>query len=164
MFARLQSTYGSVPVTCINDFVTRENIVSSLRGALVPEQLDLLSIDIDGNDYHVWEATQPFRPSVVIVEYNASFGPSASTTIAYNAKHTWRRDRYYGASLAALKKLGNRLGYALLGKDRRGINSFFVRRDLLEKCGFPEKTATEAWRPNALIRLLPKGSGPLIEP
>lgn len=164
MFGRLAARYAGLPVTCLNMFVNRENIDAALHDAGVPRSLDLLSIDIDGNDYYVWEATAAFSPSVVVIEYNATFGPHASKTIAYDPAHVWRKDRYYGASLAALTKLGARLGYALIGTDRRGINAFFVRRDLLAACGFPEKTPRDAWRPNRLIGLLPKGSGTFFEP
>jgi hypothetical protein len=164
MFERLQTAFASFPVTCLNLFVSRENIAAALNAAGVPSRFDLLSIDIDGNDYYVWEALEEYEPSVVILEYNASFGPRASKTIAYNPAHTWRKDRYYGASLTALQRLGKRLGYALIGTDRRGVNSFFVRKDLLGLCGFPERDAADAWRQNPLISLLPQGSGALIEP
>jgi hypothetical protein len=163
-FNRLAEAYASLPVKCIELLVDRENIAPALEAVGVPKRFDLLSIDIDGNDYYVWEATTAFSPSVVVIEYNASFGPRASCTIEYNPSHYWRKDRYYGASLTALAELGRRLGYALIGSDRRGINAFFVRRDLLPACGFDEKTPREAWRPNLLIGLLPRGNGRLIDP
>jgi hypothetical protein len=163
-FKRLAITYDSLPVKCIQMLVDRDNIAPALRAAGTPERFDLLSIDIDGNDYYVWEATASFSPSVVVIEYNASFGPRASRTIEYNPSHSWRKDRYYGASLMALADLGRRLGYALIGTDRRGINAFFIRRDLLPASGFDEKTSREAWRPNLLIRLLPRGNGRLADP
>jgi hypothetical protein len=105
-----------------------------------------------------------FSPSVVIIEYNASLGRTASKVIEYNASHVWRKDRYYGASLSALATLGKRLGYALIGTDRRGVNAFFVRRDLMPVCAFPERAAHEAWRPNLLVGLLPEGSSGFFEP
>jgi hypothetical protein len=157
MFLRLKGTFGGLAVQCVNEYVDRDNIAPLFERYDVPRKLDLLSIDIDGNDYYVWEATANFKPSVAVIEYNASLGPDASKTIQYNPSHVWRHDRYYGASLAALAHLGKRLGYALIGTDRRGVNSFFVRRDLLGACGFAEKTAAEAWRPNRLIQLLPAG-------
>ncbi len=163
-FNRLEATYAPLPVTCLRMLVDRENIGPALSAAGVSKTFDLLSIDVDGNDYYIWEALSSFSPSVVVIEYNATFGPTKSTTIKYNPEHTWKRNRYYGASLAALAKLGGRLGYALLGTDRRGVNAFFVRRDLLSMCGFAERTPQDAWRPNMLVALLPKGSGRLAEP
>jgi hypothetical protein len=164
MCQRLQENYESLPVSWLELQVTRENIAPVLEKLGIPKALDLLCIDIDGNDYYVWEALEGYAASVVVIEYNASFGRDACKTIAYNPEHVWRKDRYYGASLAALVKLGARLGYALVGTERRGINAFFVRRDLLAVCGFPERSASEVWRPNVLGRLLPEGSGAFFEP
>jgi hypothetical protein len=164
MYDQLRQTYESFPVSCVHSMVDRENIAPTLDRLDVPESLDLLSIDIDGNDYYIWEALGGLRASVVVIEYNASFGREISKTIAYNGKHVWRKDRYYGASLPALEKLGARLGYVLLGTERRGVNAFFVRRDLLRASGFPKKSAHEAWRRNVLLGLLPKGAGPFFEP
>jgi hypothetical protein len=164
MYERLRGAYRPFPVDCVHSMVDRDNIASTLNDLGVRKSLDLLSIDIDGNDYYIWEALGAFRASVVVIEYNASFGRETSKTIAYNARYVWRKNRYYGASLAALEKLGGRLGYALLGTERRGVNAFFVRRDLLRASGFPEKSAHEAWRPNVFLEALPKGSGAFFEP
>jgi hypothetical protein len=68
--------------------------------------------------------------------------------MAYDPKHVWdpvNNRRYCGASLESLSRLGNRLGYALLGTNDEDINAFFVRRDLLERSRFPEVTAAEAF-------------------
>jgi hypothetical protein len=164
MFERLKRRYATLPVAALNLLVSRENIAPALEALAVPKTLDFLSIDIDGNDYYVWEALHSYRASIVVIEYNASFGRTASKTIAYDPSFVWSRTRFYGASLAALAKLGTKLGYALLGTDRRGINAFFVRRDLLGTSGFPEKSPREAWRPNVLVGFLPKGSGTSFEP
>ncbi len=164
MFDRLKAKYAGSSVTCVRKFADRDNVAATLEELGVPRSFDLLSIDIDGNDYYVWEATAAFTPSVVVIEYNATLGPGASKVITYNPAHIWRKDRYYGASLTALAKLGTRLGYSLIGTDRRGINAFFVRHDLLGACGFPQKAAHDAWRPNPLINLLPSGSGTFFEP
>jgi hypothetical protein len=164
-FERLAANYADFPrVSYLKLVVTKDNIAPALEDLRIPKQLDLLCIDIDGNDYYVWEALQSFAASVVVIEYNSTFGRDASRTIAYNPEHVWQKTRYYGASLPALEKLGRRLGYALIGTDRRGINAFFVRRDLLELSGFPELSTHDAWRPNRLIGLLPAGSGPFYEP
>jgi hypothetical protein len=163
MFQRLKTRYELVPVNVLNLLVSRENIAQTLEGVDVPKTLDLLCIDIDGNDYYVWEALGAYCASVVVIEYNAAFGATASKTIAYDPEFAWDKSRFYGASLTALAKLGDRLGYGLIGTDRRGINAFFVRRDLLGICGFPEKSPREVWRRNVLLGLLPEGSGRIYE-
>jgi ribosomal protein L37E/predicted O-methyltransferase YrrM len=160
MFSRLERNCASLPVTCVRSLVDRENIADTLVGAGVPKSFDFLSIDIDGNDYYVWEALSAYSPKVVAIEYNGSFGPVRSQTIAYNPQHVWAGNKYYGASLTALAKLGDRLGYALVGTDRRGVNAFFVRRDMITTCGFPEKTPRQAWHVKPLLdNLIPSGTG-----
>lgn len=116
-------------------FVTAENIDALLERHGVKGDIGLLSIDIDGNDYWVWRALTVVRPAIVIVEYNARFGAERAVTVPYEP----RFDRgeahysciYYGASLAALARLADRKGYALVGCNSAGNNAFFVRRDCL---------------------------------
>jgi hypothetical protein len=113
-----------------HEFVTAENINEILEKYSVPEDFDLFSLDIDGNDYWVWEALDR-RPSVVIVEYNASIAASESKTIVYDPTFSWSAHgatEYHGASLLALTRLGERKGYKLVYAN--GTNAFFVLADL----------------------------------
>lgn len=122
-------------LTALETFITAENIEDLFRQARVPEEMDLLSIDIDRNDYHVWEKITHYRPRVVIVEYNAIIPPSTSWVVPYDAKaFGWAKYgdiQQNGASLKALEELGARKGYSLVGCDLCGVNAFFVRNDLL---------------------------------
>jgi hypothetical protein len=115
----------------MREFITAENIEDLFRKYNVPESFDLLSIDIDGNDYWVWKAITHFHPRIVIVEYNAHIPPGESKTIPYDPAFVWDKTDYYGASLLALKKLGESKGYSLLGTDRHGVNAFFVETSLI---------------------------------
>ena len=108
------------------EFITAENIEPLFQKYGVPPEFDLLSIDIDGNDYWVWKAITHFRPRVVIMEYNANKGPDASVTIPYDPAFLWDKTDYQGASLRALEKLGQEKGYTLVATDRNGVNAFFV--------------------------------------
>jgi hypothetical protein len=105
-----------------------------LRRHAIEGEIDLLSVDIDGNDYWVWEAISAVQPRVVVIEYNASFGPERSVTVPYREGFDRYREHlsgfYHGASLTALAKLGGRKGYVLVGCDSRGSNAFFVERDV----------------------------------
>jgi hypothetical protein len=116
-------------------FVTRENINELLLRNGVKGEIGLLSVDIDGNDYWVWEAIDCISPCITVVEYNARFGPDDAVTIPYDAKFVRSAAHpsmlYFGASLAALVKLGTRKGYAFVGCNSAGNNAFFVRRDRL---------------------------------
>ena len=116
-------------------FVTRENINSLLADNGICGPIGLMSIDIDGNDYWVWEAITVVKPAIVIVEYNARFGPDRAVTIPYdpdfNRQQAHFSTIYYGASLRALWWLGKQKNYALVGCNLAGNNAFFVKQDLL---------------------------------
>ncbi|MGE0395419.1 MAG: hypothetical protein AB7T06_01735 [Kofleriaceae bacterium] len=129
-------------------FVTRENINTLLDETGFTGDIGLLSIDIDGNDYWVWEAIEVASPRIVIVEYNSLFGASRAVTVPYDREFVRARKHYsnlyYGASLPALAKLGERKGYALVGSNSAGNNAFFVRRDVLGS--IPSVSVEDAYR------------------
>lgn len=113
-------------------FITAENVNGLFADHGVPEQPDLLSVDIDSNDYWVLDALdERFTPRVLVVEYNASLGPTDRLTIAYDPTFEWEVNDYFGASLAALAAAADRRGLALVGCDSLGINAFFVDRAVL---------------------------------
>ena len=115
-------------------FVTRDNIDALLSEEGAAGDIGLLSVDIDGVDWWVWEAVESSRPAIVVAEYNHRFGPDASVTVPYRPDFDRRRAHhslcYFGASLRALERLGRRKGYDLVGCGSAGLNAFFVRRDL----------------------------------
>ncbi len=114
--------------------VTKDNIDKTLTEHGPGADLDLLSIDVDGNDYWIWQAIVSLSPRVVVAEYNAAFGFERAITVPYDPGfRRWEKHPgglYFGASLAALAKLGEEKGYRLVGCDRHGVNAFFVRQDL----------------------------------
>jgi hypothetical protein len=112
--------------------ITRDNVDSLVQTMGPAAEPDLLSIDIDGNDYYIWQVVQSITPRVVIVEYNATWFPPMSLSIAYQEQFQWRQNNYYGASLKALELLARRKRYRLVGCCFAGVNAFFVRADL---CG-----------------------------
>ncbi|MEE9282003.1 MAG: hypothetical protein V3V67_17675 [Myxococcota bacterium] len=123
------------------EFVTAENVNRLFARHGVPASFDLLSIDIDGNDYWVWRALR-YRPRVVVIEYNIFFPPDDAKAIRYDAGHVWDETRYHGASLAALRKLGEAKGYALVCTESWTPNAFFVLRSELPP-GFRERPTGE---------------------
>jgi hypothetical protein len=126
--------YWKHDLNAIDAFITRDNINDLLAKSGFGEHLGLLSIDIDGNDYWVWEAINVVSPAVTIVEYNARFGADRAVTVPYKADFIRTKEHYsgiyFGASLAALCLLGKRKGYAFVGCNSAGINAFFVREDI----------------------------------
>jgi hypothetical protein len=129
-------------------FISRENINDLLKRNGLEGDIGLLSVDIDGNDYWVWEAIDIVTPRIVVAEYNARFGPDRAVTVPYRADFT-RHDGhhsmiYYGASLAALVRLGDRKGYDFVGSNSSGNNAFFVRKDV-RPAALPVLTAREGY-------------------
>lgn len=111
--------------------MTRDNI-NSLIQSVFSDEIDLLSIDIDGNDYYIWEAINVISPRVVCIEYNSKFVPPIKWAIEYNPEHIWDGSDYQGTSLAALVELSVQKGYQLVGCNLNGVNAFFVRNDILD--------------------------------
>jgi len=112
--------------------VTRESINDLIGDFALPRDLDLLSVDIDGNDYHVWEAITRIEPRVVVIEYNARFPPPMQWIMTYDPKHRWQGDDQFGASLESMTALGRGKGYSLVGCNITGSNAFFVQSRLAE--------------------------------
>ena len=116
----------------LGDRVTAENIGPLFERFGVPEEFDVLSIDIDSNDYQVWNALRRYRPRLVVIEYNPFFPSSANWVRPYDANRAWEpMAMEFGASLKAFETLGRELGYSLVGCDITGSDAFFVRSDLV---------------------------------
>ena len=131
-YEELADRYKGYPeVRCVRAWVSSATIEALLAENAVPKALDVLSIDIDGNDYWVWAAIQRWRPRVVVIEYNASYPPPQKWVMVENQSHRWDGTNYFGASLTSLACLGRQKGYALVATDSAGVNAFFVREDLV---------------------------------
>lgn len=116
-------------------FITRENIAKLLDESGFKKDIGLLSVDIDGVDYHVLEALHDWRPAILIVEYNDAFGWQRPVSVPYDPAFVRRQkhfsNQYWGANLPAFYYLAGKRGYALVGTNSVGSNAFFVRRELL---------------------------------
>ena len=116
----------------IHAFITIENINELILKARFHQEVGLLSIDVDGNDYWIWKAIEVINPIIVIVEYNSTLGYSKSYTIPYQPDfvrgESYPMD-YWGASLKALTELGNEKGYKFIGCNSAGNNAYFIRYD-----------------------------------
>lgn len=112
-----------------NNWVRVNNINPLLARYDTPWDFDLFSLDIDGNDYWIWKEML-FQPRIVVIEYNPHLLIDECKVISYWDSFNWRGDRYYGASLKALYKLGVEKGYTLVTSYCH--NAFFVRNDLID--------------------------------
>ena len=108
--------------------VTRENVNQLVRDAGLAGEVDLLSIDIDGNDYWIWDALDFVQPRVVVIETNIRFGYQ-NIVVPYDPQHRHPgcHPDYFGASPVAMVHLARRKGYRLVGANRFGFNTIFLR-------------------------------------
>lgn len=122
------------PPEFIHAMVTRENINELVRQSKLPTEIDLLSIDIDGNDYWVWESLDQVTPKVVVIETHVEFGMN-SIVVPYDKDYSYpgKHPDYHGASPTAMAKLAARKGYRLVGANEYGFNTIYVRRGLAER-------------------------------
>lgn len=130
--------------------VNVENVEALFAKYDVAERFDLLSIDIDGNEYWVWDAIRAYRPRVVVIEYNIFFSTDVSKTMPYDPDHRWDKTMFHGASLEALRRLGRQKGYSLVHTDSYAPNAIFVEdAELPEALVDPpiRRVATWDWDP-----------------
>ena len=113
--------------------------------------LDLLSLDIDGNDYHVLESIKSLNARLVFLEYNSKYRPPVKWVMEHNPKHSYVFSDYYGASLKSLEILLVERGYKLVGCNLSGVNAFFVREDLVEKHFLDDCSAENHYEPERVV-------------
>ena len=126
--ARLVQNFADNPgVRTEQTFITRENIEDIFRRNEVPESPFILLIDMDGNDYYIWESITHYSPQVVSIEYNPGYRPPERVVIDYEKDFVWSGDDYYGASMQSLVDLARKKGYQLVHCSSGGDNLFFVK-------------------------------------
>ncbi len=131
---RNQSISCRYDLQAIHSFIDRDNINTLIAQAGIHGEIGLLSVDIDGNDYWVWQAIDVVKPAIVVCEYNALFGDLYQISVPYQAdfqrSNAHYSNLYFGASLPAIRALAHEKGYCFVGTNRNGCNAFFVRNDL----------------------------------
>lgn len=132
-FIKKDFIYWKYDITAYKSFITAENINSLISNYTTCADIGVLSVDIDGNDYWVWQAITAVRPRIVICEYNSAFGNSLPVTVPYNQNFSKSKlhysNLYFGASLAAVCLMAEQKGYDFIGTTSAGVNAFFVRKD-----------------------------------
>ena len=144
--------YWKYQIEAVDAFVTKDNINDLLAKSGFDEDVGILSIDVDGNDYFILEAIDTVRPRILICEYNAVFG-ARRISVPYDPNFCRTRKHYsnlyWGASLSAITFLANRKGYSLVGTNSSACNAFFVRDDLLNE-KVKVLTAEKAFSPSTI--------------
>jgi acetyltransferase-like isoleucine patch superfamily enzyme len=140
-------TIKSDRLAIINSFITKDNINNLISSVIADYEIDLLSIDVDGNDCHIFNAIECISPRVVIIEYNAKFPPPVYYCMEYDESHVWNKNDYFGASLKFLEVNFKRKNYLLVGCNLAGTNAFFIREDLVKKKFLQPYTAENHFEP-----------------
>ena len=133
-------------------WVKKDNINQLIaKGRRSTEEIDLLSLDIDGNDYHVLEAIEPLEARVIVLEYNPKYRPPVKWVMKYNPDHSYDDSVYYGASLKSFEILLAKKGYKLVSCNLYGVNAFFVREDLVKNHFLDDYSAENHYEPDRLF-------------
>jgi hypothetical protein len=112
-------------------WITKDNVSDILMKYKCPKEFTLLSIDLDGNDYDIIESVcSDFKPRLIVCEINGTIPKGISKKIAYNEKHVWNNNDYYGFSYSAALILARKLGYVAVFQND-ALNMYLVRQDLL---------------------------------
>lgn len=134
-FIQHDDIYWRYNLCAVSQFVTVDNINEIFKNYGFDGEIGILSIDIDGNDYWIWNAIESVCPDIVICEYNHRFGAERAVTVPYDAAFMREKAHYsciyYGASIQAFVQLAKKKGYSLVAGNSNGNNIFFVRDELL---------------------------------
>tara|TARA_R100001143_G_C3359601_1_gene134669 strand:+ start:3962 stop:4789 length:828 start_codon:yes stop_codon:yes gene_type:complete len=125
--------YWKYDLTAKEAFINRENVNTLIKSSGFEKEIGILHIDLDGNDYWIWEEIDAVSPTLLILEYNSVFGSERAITVPYD-KNFVRTEAhysnlYFGASLLALCELSEKKGYRFIGCNSAGNNAFFIRKD-----------------------------------
>jgi hypothetical protein len=153
-YARCRDTFIAPP-TLVASWITADNINSLIAEHGFKGEIDLFSLDVDGVDYWIWKALDCIQPRIVVVEFQAYWGPEKAVTVPYREDFSYdfsQQPYYYlGASLPAFVKLGKQKGYRLVGVHRIGFNAFFVRDGVGEDV-LPEVSVAECFARHRRLR------------
>ena len=133
-FIKNDFIYWKYDIVAKQTFITKENINKLISDYTKTKDIGLLSVDIDGNDYWIWDEINVINPRIVICEYNSAFGDTNKITIPYKSDFVRSKEHYselyFGASLAAFCHLAEQKGYDFIGTTSAGVNAYFVRKDI----------------------------------
>ena len=125
-------------------WLTCDNVNQVVRDHRLNGEIDLLSLDLDGNEYWVWRALDACSPRIVLLAFNPAFGADRAVSVPYDpaldrSAITERPQWFYGASLAAFEKLGREKGFRLVMVEPKGVHAYLLRNDVAPE--IPASTA-----------------------
>jgi hypothetical protein len=115
------------------EFITKENIVELFRKYNVPQNINVLSVDIDFNDFYcLKEILSNYKCDIIICEYNSTHLHTEDKIVVYDKNGRWDGSNYFGVSLLSLDKLGKKYDYSLIYCNKNGVNCFFIHNDIIK--------------------------------
>lgn len=141
-FYRRHPNTSLKPPKFVHAWITAKNINDLISKEDFAGEVDLLSLDIDGNDYWIWKAIDVIRPRVCLFETHNVIPLPLSLTVPYEPSRCALslpepESDFRSVSLAAMTKLSKSKGYRLVGAHRLGFNVFYMRNDVAADI-FPE--------------------------
>ena len=154
----LDRAYDDPDKNLHKEFITAENINTLFEKYEVPFHFSLVSIDIDYNDFYIWQAiNDDYAPDVVVIEYNATHLPNEDKVVKYRPYYVGDATNYYGASALAFYQLGRSKGYSLVYAEKNGVNLFFIKDALLQEKNISFKNMNDVEK---IYRYPTYGTGP----
>jgi hypothetical protein len=144
-------------VQLLNKFVSFEgenSLDKILHQTSIPKDFDLLSIDIDGNDYHVWDSLLDYRPKVVVIEFN----PSIPSDIYFVQER--KQSVNHGNSLLSMVTLAKSKGYELIATTK--CNAFFVEQVYYPLFGIEDNSIKSMWKGFKVPRVFQLYDGTIV--
>ena len=130
---QMDGGYENIDINLRKEFIKKENIIELFIKYNVPKHINVLSVDIDYNDFYcLKEILKYYTCDIIICEYNATHLPHEDKIIIYDGDGSWDISNYYGASLLSLDKLGRKYNYSLIYCNQNGVNAFFLHNDIIK--------------------------------
>jgi len=115
------------------EFITKNNVVELFKKYNVPQNINLLSVDIDFNDFYcLKEILKNYMCDIIICEYNSTHSVDEDKIVIYEENGKWDGTNYFGASLLSFDKLAKKYNYSLIYCDKMGVNCFLIHNDLIK--------------------------------
>lgn len=131
---QMDGYYENPNINLKKEYIIKENVVELFCKYNVPKRINILSIDIDFNDFYcLKEILEQYTCDIIICEYNATHLANEDKIIIYDRCGSWDDTNYFGASLLAFDKLGKKYNYSLIYCDKNGVNCFFVHNDIISQ-------------------------------
>jgi hypothetical protein len=135
-------------------FEGRNKLDDLLENTPIPKNFDLLSIDVDGNDYHIWNSLMNYRPKAVIIEFN----PTIPSDICFIQERS--QSVNHGNSLLAIVRLAKLKGYELIATTK--CNAFFVEQGYYPLFGIADNTINALSKPFKTPRIFQLYDGTIV--